>query len=217
MLLMATSNASGAALAGSLGFVSIIVDIIDFSTSMEAAIEAGAAAVYGASPDHALPPAKINPFAIGVMAGKKANLINSEVILVAEPRIAGNAEKTKSISKALAGLKSTGARVHCLIPNIGAESTKLVSFKDKVVLGITGAGGVAFDAAVNSGSPSVLTGTVARTMNNKGDLPGYNAVQRAIASAAKYKTGIAVVAASSKSMEDILAAEHIYKLILKQL
>ncbi|MGI6552813.1 MAG: hypothetical protein ACOX37_07210 [Bacillota bacterium] len=49
----------------------VIVDIIDMSTTLEAALEAGARKVYGASPDGVIVPVDVKPEVIGLEAGKK--------------------------------------------------------------------------------------------------------------------------------------------------
>jgi hypothetical protein len=51
--------------------VVVIVDIIDMSTTLEAALEAGARKVYGASPDGVIVPVDVKPEVIGLEAGEK--------------------------------------------------------------------------------------------------------------------------------------------------
>ncbi|MFW6311972.1 MAG: hypothetical protein ACOC1K_07035, partial [Nanoarchaeota archaeon] len=99
-------------------------------------------------------------------------------------------------------------------PNIGREVVELVDFNQKVVIIVSPSGGVAFDAAYNYGAPDVITGTVARTNKLKGNATSKLAAERAMQSAQKYRSGITVIAASSNSMEDVLAAQHIGKEIL---
>ncbi|MCL6611017.1 MAG: hypothetical protein K6T66_05685 [Peptococcaceae bacterium] len=215
MKVILTADAGGAALAGSLGLVVVVVDVIDFSTSMEAAIDEGAAAVFGAAPDGAGTPVTVNPYRIGTMAGMKALQAGTGVVVLAEPRAGGDEERRSGVSRAVAGVRSTGAEVVAVIPNLGAETPRLADLGGKVVLGATGSGGAAFDAAVCAGAPAVLTGTVARTMKKSGFASAEDAAGRAAAEARRLGTGIAVAAASGNSLEDVLAADYIYKTILR--
>ncbi|MFZ5644090.1 MAG: hypothetical protein ACOY46_10910 [Bacillota bacterium] len=209
-----TCDASGAALAGETGFIVVVVDVIDFSTSMEAAMDCGAAAIFGAGTESSNPPVKIQPYEIGRMAGREAKRLGSELIIVAEPRIGGDEVRKKEITGVINGIDSTGSVISGIIPNIGAEIVKLSDFNGKVVVGASGTGGVAFDAAVSAGAPLVLTGTVARTMKKNGFSSAKDSAERAVKSSMKAGRGIAVVAASGSSLEDLLAAEYIYKEIL---
>lgn len=209
-----TRDASGAAEAGSRFLVAVIVDVIDFSTSMEAAIDAGAAAVFGAAPVMANPPVRVNAFLMGSMAGFEALRLGTEVIVLAEPRIGNKSARREAAAASISGIESTGAKVNYIIPNLGAETSKLVNMNGKVVLGATCTGGTAFDAAVSAGSPAVLTGTIARTMLKNGTASAQAAARRAVREANRLGTGVAVVAASRNSLEDMLAAEYIYKVIL---
>lgn len=213
--LILTADASGAAMAGSLGMVVVVVDIIDFSTSMEAVIDAGAAAIFGASPDSARPPVKTDPFKIGELAGREALGLGTVVIVLAEPRAGEENNRRSGASRALNGVISTGAEVIAVLPNLGAESASLADITGKVVLGSTGSGGVAFDAAVTAGSPAVLTGTVARTLKKNGISSARRSALAAVTKARQLGAGIAVVAASGSAVEDLLAAEYIYKAILE--
>jgi hypothetical protein len=52
------SDASGAREAARAGLMVMIVDVIDMSTTLESALDAGAAAVLGASPDFTRPRSK---------------------------------------------------------------------------------------------------------------------------------------------------------------
>ncbi|GAB6098991.1 hypothetical protein JCM16358_08700 [Halanaerocella petrolearia] len=209
-----TSNASGAAAAARQGDVVVIVDTIDMSTSAEAALDGGALDIFAASPDYTLAPVQVNPEKIGYFAGKTALKHSSDLVIVTEPRLEDEETRKKNIQQALVGVKRAGIEVEEVLPNIGTEITKLTDFTDKVVLLITKSGGVAFDAAYNYGAPAVTTGTVVRTLAKKGIKPAQDSASRAIKLARKYKTGITLVAASSNSYEDLLAAEQIAKLII---
>jgi hypothetical protein len=209
-----TTDASGAAEAASRGRVVLIVDVIDFSTTMEAALESGALEIFGAAPDAARPPVFVDPFKIGILAGRAAVKNSTDVVLVAEPRTGSDGNRMESASRALAGVAKAGASVGAVLPNLGAETPRLADLSNRVVLGVSGTGGVAFDAAVNAGAPLVLTGTVARTLQKRGAAPAREAAGRAARAAEKLNTAVAVVAASGNSLEDILAAEFIYKLIV---
>lgn len=211
-----TSNVSGAAEAARKGDIVVIVDVIDMSTTIETALDAGAIGVFGASPDCISISVQVNPEKIGYFAGKKALKNDTELIIATEPRLASKEERRDNIQLALTGVKRAGAEIETIISNLGAEIVKLVNFEGKVVLVITDTGGVAYDAAYNHGAPAVITGTVARTFKKKGVRPAKESAQRAIKAAQKFKTGITLVAASSNSYEDVLAAEHIGKLIIEE-
>ncbi len=213
---MLTSNASGAVESAKLGYVVMIVDIIDMSTTLEALMDAGAASVFGASPDNATPPVSINPESIGYIAGSKAQQLGRDIVVVAEPRIGSDRDRQKNITRVRRGIQQSGAKMGALVPNLGAETPGLLDVSGRVVIAATGTGGVAYDAALTAGAPAVITGTVARTPFKRGTQPAKDSAQRALALAKKLDTGIAVVAASGNSLEDILAAEYIVKLIMEQ-
>lgn len=215
-MVMLTANASGAVQAARIGHVVVIVDVIDMSTSLEAALDAGAVAVFGASPDRSAAPVALDPAAIGRMAGARAKAAQTGVVLVTEPRVGTDEQRAANASRLLAGVHETGAVVEAILPNLGAETAKLHDLSGKVVVAATNTGGVAFDAAVTAGAPAVLTGTVARTMQHKGTAPARAAAARAVAAARRHAVGISIVAASGNSLEDILAAEFIMKMILEE-
>ncbi len=210
-----TVNASGAAKAAEAKNVVVIVDVVDMSTALESALDAGASHVFGASPDHVHAPVKLDPEAIGRHAGTMAKQEGTGVIIIAEPRVGTEDERRARCSRVIGGIEQAGAKVESVFPNIGAETVKLGDFADRVVIAVTDAGGVAFDAAYTAGSPAVLTGTIARTLRMKGPEPARAVVKRAIEAAFRTGSSISVVAASANSVEDILAAEYIMRMILE--
>jgi hypothetical protein len=213
--LSTTYNASGAAAAARQGNVVMIVDVIDMSTTAEAALEAGALSVLGASPDHLVVPVTVNPEKIGYYGGKKALKHDTGVIIAAEPRLINKEdERFNEIQQVIKGIERAGADLLKVVPNIGREVVELVDFRDKVLIIVSPSGGVAFDAAYNYGAPDIITGTVARTNKMKGNLSARKAAERAIERAKKYKRGITVVAASSNSLEDVQGCQYICQEII---
>lgn len=209
-------NASGAVEGARRGDVVVVVDVIDMSTSAEAVLEAGALAIFGAAPVGCKAPVNLNPDRIGYLAGKKALKHKTSLILIAEPRYGNDEERKKRAEAALTGVVRSGAEVELIIPNIGGEIAKLADFNEKVALFVTDTGGVAFDAAYNNGAPAVLSATIARTPLKKGIEPARTGVMRAIETAIKLNSGITIVAASSNSLEDVLAGEYLMKMILAE-
>lgn len=211
-----TVNATGAAAAAKQGQLVMVVDVIDMSTTLEAALDAGAIAVFGASPDNSRAPVKLDPKAIGMEAGAMAVEHGTDVILISEPRVGTDEERLQRASKAVSGIVKARAKIGAVVPNNGAETAKLVDFSGRVVLAVTDTGGVAYDAARTAGAPAVITGTIARTMMKRGSAPAEAAAERACKLAGQLGVGITVVAATANSLEDILAAEHIARLIIEQ-
>lgn len=210
-----TANASGAARAAKQGDLVVIVDVINMSTTAEAALEEGALAVFGAASKNSRPPIDlIDPEKIGYLAGRKAIENQTQVVLVTEPRVGSDEERKENASLALQGLEKAGAQLANILPNLGAETVKFSCLKDKVVLLVTDSGGVAFDVAVNNGAPLVLTGTIARTLKQKGNQSAKRIAKDSIEMARKLDCDISIVAASSNALEDLLAAEYIAKTII---
>ncbi|HZJ84312.1 MAG TPA: hypothetical protein VFD02_02045 [Syntrophomonadaceae bacterium] len=213
--IIVTSDASGARDAARAGMLVIIVDIIDMSTTLESALDAGAYAVLGASPDFTRAPVQVEPYKMGEYASKLAKEAGSNIIIVSEPRIGTDEERINRSTKVMRGIEDSGGIIERVIPNIGAESYKLADFKNKVVIAITDTGGVAYDAAFVE-NQQVTTATVARTYKQRGLEPALTGVKRAYKMLQAGDTGIAIVAASQNSLEDVLAAQYIYNLFLMQ-
>lgn len=206
------SDASGAWQAAREGLLVMIVDVIDMSTTLESALDAGAYAVLGSSPDFSNAPVALAPERIGQEASKLARTYGTGIVLVAEPRIGSDQERLARCSRLIRGIEQEKGVIEAVVPNIGAETPKLADMKQKVVVAVTDTGGVAFDAAFQE-SPLVVTGTVARTLAQKGMQPALTAVRRAREKMADAE-GIALIAASRNSLEDVLAAQFIANLLL---
>lgn len=211
--IITTHNASGASRAAVLGFVVVIVDVIDMSTSLEAALEKGAKIILGASPDKTRAPVKVNPFNIGLEAARQARKLDNEIIIISEPRWGSDNDRLGNCNKLIEGIQEGRGKIVDILPNIGAEVGNMTDFKDKIVVCVSDTGGVAFDAAWQI-HQDILTGTIARTLNAKGREPAQLAAQRAIDLA--QDRSIALVAASANSLEDVLAANYIAQLIIEK-
>jgi hypothetical protein len=207
-------NASGAVAGAERGDVVAIVDIIDMSTSAEAALAAGALAVFGAASNTAHPPVSVNPEVMGFIAGKAALANETELVLIAEPRYGSDAERAKNAAAAIDGIHRSGAATTAIIPNIGSEIDRLADFKDKIVLIVSETGGAAFDAAYNAGAAGVLTATVVRNRSYKGSEPASIGAARVLEEAQRLDCGITVVAASANSWEDVLSAQYITEILI---
>ncbi len=211
--IITTSDASGARDAAREGMLVVIVDVIDMSTTLESALDSGAYAVLGASPDFTRAPVKVEPEKVGFEATLLAKEANSNIILISEPRVGTDEERTERCSRVIRGIESKGGVIEAVLPNLGAETAKLADFKNRVVVAVTDTGGVAYDAAFVE-SRQVMTATVARTLKQKGIEPAMSAVKRGLELLQPTDSGIAVVAASRNSMEDVLAAQYIANLFM---
>ena len=211
--IIVSSDASGAVQAAREGLLLIIVDVIDMSTTLESALDAGAAAVLGCSPDFTRAPVKVAPEEIGQEASRLAREKGRGIILVAEPRVGTEEERRGRCQRVISGIEKGGGVIEAVVPNIGAETPRLVDMKDRVVVAVTDTGGGAFDAAFQE-SRRLTVGTVARTLKQKGMEPALTAVSRALKMLQETDQGIAVVAASRNSLEDVLAAQFIANLFL---
>ncbi|HEX6262111.1 MAG TPA: hypothetical protein VF097_04615, partial [Actinomycetota bacterium] len=128
-----TFNATGAAAAGARGRVVCVVDVVDSSTSAEAALSAGAAAVLGAAPADADPPVTVRPDAVGMRAVALAGEHDASVLVVAEPRVGSQEERQERAAAVLNGIQ--GAAIEWqLVPNQGAELPALASCAGRIVV-----------------------------------------------------------------------------------
>lgn len=211
--IIVTSDASGAWQAAHEGMLVMIVDVIDMSTALESALDAGAFAVLGASPDVSRAPVRLDPEQIAREAVSLARESGSGIVLLAEPRAGTEEERIARCQKVIRAIEAEHGLIEAILPNIGAETPKMADMKNRVVLAVTDTGGVAYDAAFSE-NHEVITGTVARTFGQKGLQPALSAVRRAKETLKERHSGIAVVAASRNSMEDILAAQFISNLLL---
>lgn len=212
-VLTLAADASGAYQAACAGQVVLVVDVIDMGTTLEAALQSGARLVLGASPTPCRAPVPVNPRAVGRHAAREARREGIGIVLIAEPRVGRDEERLAHAAGVLEGLKEEGVEPEGIHPNLGAETVKLVSFKNRIVVAVSPCGGTAFDAAFNAGAP-VVTGTVARTFGHTGWENAEAAVERALTLAEREGRGLCVVASSSKSLEDVLAAQYFYQRIL---
>lgn len=214
-VVMVTANASGAVKAAKNGDVVVIVDVVDMSTTLETALEAGAYQVFGACPDGQKVPVKVDPEKIGRTAGKVAVEYGSEVVIISEPR-SGTEEVWRSrCESVIKGASAVGASITDVVPNIGAETANLVDFKNKVVVAVTNSGGVAFDAAFQAGA-EVFTATVARTLKMRGGKPAQKGIERVCAYALGAEKDITFVAASGNALEDVLAAQYLAQTVVNE-
>lgn len=149
----------------------MIVDVIDMSTTAEALWEEGVLEVFGAAVDGCRVPVKVDPEMMGYLAGQAALARSCGVVVVAEPRVATEEERFQRCRLALAGLERAGVRPEGIYPNLGAETVKQFTARNKVALLVTDTGGAAFDAAWQAGATVVTTATVARTMGRRGQSP----------------------------------------------
>ncbi|HAA90442.1 MAG: Uncharacterized protein XD63_0249 [Thermoanaerobacterales bacterium 50_218] len=202
------ADASGAYEAARRGDIVLIVDVVDMGTTLEAALQAGAKLVLGAAPAGLKVPVPVNPRRIGKFAAEKAQEFETGVVVIAEPRVARDEERQLSAAEVLCGLREEGLRISKVYPNMGAETVKLVDFRDQVVVAVSANGGTAYDAAFNAGA-DVFTATVARTYGYTGWENAEFAVERVLKLASQKRGGITVVAASSKALEDVLAAHYL--------
>lgn len=203
-------NMSGALEAARQGRFVVLVDVIDMSTSLEAVLEQGAVKVWGAATDDKKGPFT-NPYSIGQIAAREAKTLSAQIVLITEPRFGDNKERRKRAADVLRGIASEGLEVADIVPNMGAETGRLLDWEGKVAIAVTDAGGTIFDAVWQTGG-QISTATVARTLGMKGPEPAIKGIERALALAKGLP--ITLVAASSNAIEDVLAVNYLSQLIL---
>lgn len=208
-------NPSGAAEAGGRGRAVIIVDVVDASTTAEAAMQAGALTVLGAGPEKISLPLRLDPRAVGRKAGELAARNRTKVVLVAEPRVASEEERAATCSSVIQGVLAGGAEIEGILPNLGMETVRLSPLRGRVVVIISNSGGLAFDTACAAGAPAVGWATVARTIGFPGWFSAKAGAERAVAAARSAHANLSIIAASSNSPEDVLAAQEIARLVIE--
>jgi hypothetical protein len=208
-------NASGAAEAGARGRVVLVVDVIDAATSAAAALAAGAARVLGAGTSSVEVPVPIHPEGIGALAAGLARGMGTSVVVATEPRVGSDEERRTLAKPVVDALESAGVDYE-VVPNQGAELPGLAKVEDRVVVVVSATGGTAFDAAVAAGAPAVCFATTGRVHGKTGWEVAEAGARRAIALADEHAADITVVAASSNSADDCLAAFQIARIIIAE-
>ncbi len=198
-------NASGAAEAGKRGRVVAIVDVVDSSTSAEAAMAHGAAAVLGAAPAGADAPVPVDPGAVGRKAAAIAAPEGSSVVVVSEPRVAIENERRQRALPVLQALRTASVEYE-LVANQGAELPGLVDVRGRVVVVVSSTGGTAFDAAHAAGASAACFITTARVEGRTGWEVADLGVRRMLDLAEEHRADVSIIAASANSADDCLAA-----------
>lgn len=198
-------NLSGALEAVKNGRFVVLVDVIDMSTTIESLLEAGILNIWGAAPVGKGYP-YTDPYLIGRIAAKEANDKNAQIFIVAEPRVGTTEERIKRASAVLAGMKDEGQITEEIWPNLGAETAKFTDWQGKLAVVVTDAGGTIYDAVWQQGG-RITTVTIARTLKTKGDMVVKKGIRRALDMADGLP--ITIVAASSNSVEDVLAVHYL--------
>ncbi|MBS4026469.1 MAG: hypothetical protein KGZ96_12445 [Clostridia bacterium] len=205
-----TTDASGAAVCAQLGFITVIIDVIDMSTSLEACRYLGASLILGASPVRVNCPVKVAPAKVAGYALKYALENGKEILIVTEPRHGKEWDREENAAEIISIINNGGGKIAAIVPNIGGEIGELAEIKDRVVIGVTATGGTAFDAAFNIlADQRVTTATVARVKGQNSHQLISATLSRITHQALNYNTGVAFIAASRNSMEDILAAQYL--------
>ena len=208
-------DATGAAEAGARGRVVAVVDVVDAATSAEAALAAGAVGVLGASPVGAIVPVEVRPDAVAAQGAALAKLHETDVVVVAEPRVGSVEERVQRAGPVITTLEAADVGFE-MVPNQGAGLPGLVKLAGRVVIVVSAAGGVAFDAALTAGAPEVCFATTARIAGLTGWEVARVGAQRAIAMADVNGGGLTVVAASSNATDDFLAAFEIARTVIDE-
>jgi hypothetical protein len=205
-----TTDAGGAAACAQLGFITVIIDVIDMSTSLEACRYLGASLILGASPVKVNCPVRVDPAKVAGYALKYALENDKEILVVTEPRHGKEWDRQENAAEIISIITNGGGKISAVVPNIGGEIGQLAEIKDRVVIGVTATGGTAFDAAFNIlEDQRVTTATVARIKGQNSHQLISSTLCRITNQALTNNTGVAFIAASRNSMEDILAAQYL--------
>jgi hypothetical protein len=207
-----TFDASGAAEAGRRGRVVCVVDVVDASTTAEAALANGAPAVFGAAPAGARVPVAVDPAAVARRAAEQEAGLG--VVVAAEPRVGDPSAREQRAGPVLEALRDAGIGWD-LVPNQGAELPGLVKLDGRVVIVVSTTGGAAFDAALAAGAPGACFATTGRVEGRTGWDVAQAGAERAVALARLAGTGLTIVAASANSADDTLAAGEIARRVIE--
>lgn len=205
-------NLSGAVNAVREGQFVVLVDVIDMSTTLETVREAGACGYWGAAPTSKKLP-YVNPYFIGRAAAREAKQKAAKLVVLTEPRSGSDEERRINALAVLAGFEAENMEAEVILPNIGAETGRLIDWQGKIAVAVTDAGGVIFDAVMQLGG-SLTTATIARTMRMKGTETSRVGINRALSLAGR--SGITLVAASSNALEDVLAVHYLAQLMINE-
>ncbi len=205
-------NLSGAVNAVREGQFVVLVDVIDMSTTLETVREAGACGYWGAAPTSKKLP-YVNPYFIGRAAAREAKQKAAKLVVLTEPRSGSDEERRTNALAVLAGFEAENMEAEVILPNIGAETGRLIDWQGKIAVAVTDAGGVIFDAVMQLGG-SLTTATIARTMRMKGTETSRVGINRALSLAGR--SGITLVAASSNALEDVLAVHYLAQLMINE-
>jgi hypothetical protein len=206
-----TFNASGAAEAGARGRVVVIVDVVDSSTSAEAALAGGALDVLGAAPAGVTVPVPVDPGAVGRRAASVAAKTGTDVLVVSEPRVATDDERRGRTLPVLQALRTAGVGYE-LAPNQGAELLRAANLEGRLVVVVSTTG----DAALAAGASSVGFATTARIEGRTGWDVAAAGARRAIEAAREARAGISIVAASANSTDDVLGSFELARAIVAE-
>ncbi|HJV04979.1 MAG TPA: hypothetical protein VJ868_06935 [Actinomycetota bacterium] len=210
-----TFNASGAAEAGSRGRAVVIVDVVDSSTSAEAALAGGAVEILGAAPAGVTVPVTVDPGAVGRRAASVAARTGTDVVVVSEPRVATDEERRSRTLPVLQALRTAGVGYE-LAPNQGAELLRAANVEGRLVVVVSTTGGAAFDAALAAGASWMGFATTARVEGRSGWEVTVDGARRAIDAARYHRAGISIVAASANSTDDVLAASEVARAVVSE-
>jgi hypothetical protein len=142
-------------------------------------------------------------------------LHETDVVVVAEPRVASHEERVQLAAPVLSTLEAADVGFD-VVPNQGAGLPGLVKLAGRVVIVVSAAGGVAFDAAITAGAPAVCFATTARIVGMTGWEVTQQGARRAIDLAKQNDRGLTVVAASSNATDDFLAAFEIARAVIAE-
>lgn len=207
-----TFDATGAAEAGRRGRVVCVVDVVDASTSAEAALATGATAVLGAAPAGATIPVAVDP---GAVARRAVGLDSGAgVVVAAEPRVGDPSVREQRAGPVLEVLRAEAVGWD-LVPNQGAELPGLAKLEGRVVIVVSTTGGAAFDAALAAGAPAACFATAGRVEGKTGWDVAQVGAERATSLAREHGVGLTIVAASANSADDALAAFEIARRVVE--